>query len=492
MRVTTSSYIVKFRLLTNEAQRRELDHRFFLAQKVYNCMVKEARRRVNAYYRDKAVKSVWLRCRKKSYQLCQEDKSILKQVRDQYGLSEYAFHAFLTVQARKYRKHLDSCTIQKIGTAVWQSTSKILFGKGKMIHFKAYDRLLSVEGKRNKSGIRFKDGMLHWLGLEIPVRLRTDDLYAQKALCDRIKYCRIVRRWHGSEFRYFLQLVLEGTPQNKPKRTVKHAQGGLDLGTSTVAAVSSEGIVFQELGAGIASIEKEIARLSRKLDRQRRASNPQNYDSAGRIKRLRKGEQRVWHYSSGYRKTRNQLRTLYTRRAAKLKQSHEILANKILAKVGNELFVENMSISGLAKRSRKDKMNPRTGRPASKKRFGKSVQNHAPSQFVGILSRKAEATGGHVSKVNPYHIKASQYNHFTDTYQKATLQERWKTLQPGEDVQRDLYSAFLLSNLDPHNLIDRSRCTAGYPEFKSMHDSVIQTLWREKASGRRFPSCMGI
>ena len=250
MRVTTSSYIVKFRLLTNEAQRRELDHRFFLAQKVYNCMVKEARRRVNAYYRDKAVKSVWLRCRKKSYQLCQEDKSILKQVRDQYGLSEYAFHAFLTVQARKYRKHLDSCTIQKIGTAVWQSTSKILFGKGKMIHFKAYDRLLSVEGKRNKSGIRFKDGMLHWLGLEIPVRLRADDLYAQKALCDRIKYCRIVRRWHGSEFRYFLQLVLEGTPQNKPKRTVKHAQGGLDLGTSTVAAVSSEGIVSRSLGRG--------------------------------------------------------------------------------------------------------------------------------------------------------------------------------------------------------------------------------------------------
>ena len=265
MRATTNSYTIQFRLTANQAQRKELDHRFFLAQKIYNCMVKEARRRVNAYYLDKEVKTVRLRCRKKDYQLSKTDKSILKQKRDQYGLSEYTFHAYLTVQARKYRRHLDSCTTQKIGTAVWKSTAKLLFGSGKTIHFKAYDRLLSVEGKRNKSGIRFKDGMLHWLGLEIPVRLRADDLYAQKALCDRIKYCRIVRRWHGSEFRYFLQLVLEGTPQNKPKRTVKHAQGGLDLGTSTVAAVSSEGIVFQELGAGIASIEKEIARLSRKL-----------------------------------------------------------------------------------------------------------------------------------------------------------------------------------------------------------------------------------
>ena len=492
MRATTNSYTIQFRLTANQAQRKELDHRFFLAQKIYNCMVKEARRRVNAYYLDKEVKTVRLRCRKKDYQLSKTDKSILKQKRDQYGLSEYTFHAYLTVQARKYRRHLDSCTTQKIGTAVWKSTAKLLFGSGKTIHFKAYDRLLSLEGKTNKSGIRFKNGMLCWLGLEIPIRVRADDLYAQKALCDRIKYCRVVRRWHGSGFQYFLQLVLEGTPPDKPKRTVKHARGGLDLGTSTVAAVSSEGIVFQELGAEIASIEREIARLNRKLDRQRRASNPQNYDSAGRIKRLKKGEQRVWHYTSGYQKTRNQLRTLYTMRAAKLKQSHEILAIKILAEVGNELIVENMSISGLTKRSRKDKVNPRTGRPSSKKRFGKSVQTHAPSQFVGILSRKAEATGGHVSKVNPYSIKASQYNHLTGAYQKSTLQERWKTLQPGEDVQRDLYSAFLLSNLDPSNLIDRSRCAAGYPKFKSMHDSVIQTLRREKASGRRFPSCMGI
>ena len=492
MRATTSSYIIQFRLMVNQAQRKELDHRFFLAQKVYNSMVKEAHRRVNAYYRDKEVKDIRLRCRKKGSQLSQTEKSILKQKRDQYGLSEYSFHAYLTMQAQKHRKHLDANTIQKIGTAVWKSTSKLLFGNGKRIHFKTYDRLLSLEGKTNKSGIRFKDGSLCWLGLKIPVRVRANDLYAQKALCDRIKYCRIVRRWHGNGFRYFLQLVLEGTPPNKPKHTVKHARGGLDLGTSTVAAVSSEGIVFQELGAEIASIEREITRLNRKLDRQRRASNPQNYDSAGRIKRLKKGEQRVWHDSSGYRKTRNQLRTLYAKRAAKLKQSHEILANKILAEVGNELFVENMSISGLAKRSKKNKVNPRTGRPTSKKRFGKSVQNHAPSQFVGILSRKAEAVGGRVIKVNPTPIKASQNNHITDTYQKPTLQERWKTLQPGEEVQRDLYSAFLLSNLDPSNLIDRSQCAAGYPKFKSMHDAVIQTLRREKTSGRHFPSCMGI
>ncbi len=58
-------------------------------------------------------------------------------------------------------------------------------------------------------------------------------------------------------------------------------------------------------------------------------------------------------------------------------------------------------MAGLAKRSRKNKLNKKTGRPRSKKRFGKSIQNHAPSMFVTILSRKAAARGGQVVKENP-------------------------------------------------------------------------------------------
>lgn len=93
-------------------------------------------------------------------------------------------------------------------------------------------------------------------------------------------------------------------------------------------------------------------------------------------------------------------------------------------------------MAGLAKRSRKNKLNKKTGRPRSKKRFSKSIQNHAPSMFVTILSRKGAARGGQVVKENSTPIKASQYDHTNDTYTKAPLNERVKTLSSGDRVHR--------------------------------------------------------
>ncbi|MBM6722834.1 transposase, partial [Pseudoflavonifractor phocaeensis] len=227
-------------------------------------------------------------------------------------------------------------------------------------------------------------------------------------------------------------------------------------------------------------------------DRQRRASNPDNYDPSGRIKRLKKGERRVWHYSNGYYKTRAKRRTLYAKRKALLKQSHTMLANYMLENLGNYFFVEKMSMAGLSKRSKKNKINKKTGRPRSKRRFGKSIQNHAPSQFIEILARKAKASGGDLIKVDPTPLKASQYDHTNDTCKKASLNQRTKVLSNGDEVQRDLYSAFLLSCLEALDAICRSKCIANYSKFKRMHDILIHELRRQKVAGAEFPQCMGI
>lgn len=499
MRSKTSSYCVEFSLQANTRQWEELNHRFFLAQRVYNCMVREARRRINAYFLDKDVKAIQKQRRKKGYMLFQEEKSVFKAKREQYGLSEYAFHGYLTVQAQKFRKYLDANTIQKLGTSAWSAASKVLFGKGKVVHFKKYEELSSLEGKTNISGITFRDGCLVWNGLTIPIKVRPNDLYAQSAFHDRIKYCRIMRRWHKNRYNYYLQIVFEGVPPRKANRKTgkllhdpKRRTGGVDIGPSTVAAVSSAGIVFQEFADDVERIDREIAVLLRRLDRQRRANNPQNYDSLGRIKRLKKGERRVWSYSRRYFETRNQLRTLYRKRAANLKQSHEKLANKILDVVGRDLFVENMSMSGLAAKSKKDKINPKTGRSAKKKRFGKSIQRHAPAMFISILSRKVGYYGGSVTKINPAAAKASQYNHIQNTYEKAELSERWKLLRKGHLVQRDLYSAFLLANLNKRHTVDRKACQRYYTKFKKQHNILISALRQEKQNGKSFPACMGI
>jgi len=40
--------------------------------------------------------------------------------------------------------------------------------------------------------------------------------------------------------------------------------------------------------------------------------------------------------------------------------------------------------------------------------------------------------------------------------------------------------------------IDRGACLAYFPEFKYMHDIVIDDLHQQKKAGKYFPQCMGI
>ena len=246
----SKTYIAEAMLKTSKADEQYLDHCFFLGSRAANCMVKEANRRLNAYRRDRAVKDIFKRQRAKGYKLTAKEKDILKDKREQYGLSEYAFQKYLKVYGYSVSEYLDSNTVQKIATRVWQGMETILFGKGKHLHFKKYDQFLSMEGKTNKQGIRCKDGCLVWKKLRVPIRIRGKDTWFQMALLDRVKYCRIVRKWHNTHFRYYLQLVLEGTPPTKSGRTALNAIVGLDLGVSTVAAVSRYGAIFQELGDG--------------------------------------------------------------------------------------------------------------------------------------------------------------------------------------------------------------------------------------------------
>ena len=53
----------------------------------------------------------------------------------------------------------------------------------------------SVEGKSNKTGIRFVNNMLTWKGLSIPVIVRKQDACAHLALQDKVKYVRLNERF---------------------------------------------------------------------------------------------------------------------------------------------------------------------------------------------------------------------------------------------------------------------------------------------------------
>ena len=72
------------------------------------------------------------------------------------------------------------------------------------------------------------------------------------------------------------------------------------------------------------------------------------------------------------------------------------------------------------------------------------------------------------------------------------LNKRWKKLDDGIYVQRDLYSAFLLFNAFDKETIDDELCHQTFENFFDSHNRLIEELRKQKQEGKSFPSCMGI
>ena len=345
-----------------------------------------------------------------------------------------------------YQKHIDSNTAQKIASKVWQSIEDVLF-TGSKAHFKKYGTMTSVEGKSNKAGIRFRENEIHWNELILPVILRKNDLFAQEVLsCHKIKYCRIVKKAIRGKDAYYVQLVMEGIPPSKRVNSTgafRHpdrSQGrvGMDIGMSTVAVASDKEVWIQPLAPKIPQLDKEKRRLLRKLDRSRRSTNPNNFNTDGTVK---KGIKLTWERSNHYMKTLYELKELYRKQSAHLKAEHGKIANRILS-CGDEVYVEKMNFRALAKRAKETKINAK-GKFQRKKRFGKSIGSYAPAMLIAIIDRKLKYQQTEIHKVNTHTFKASQYNHITDAYKKKKLHQRWTTIG-NHLVQRDLYSAFFI------------------------------------------------
>jgi hypothetical protein len=294
------------------------------------------------------------------------------------------------------------------------------------------------------------------------------------------------------KYHYYVQLVLEGVPPikiNKDtgelKRSIGQGNVGIDIGTQTIAISSQYDVKLLELCPEIDNIEHKKWLLQRKLNRQRRSNNPDNYNYDGTIKR---GVKLIWNKSNKYIKIQYKLKEIQRKQAAIRKQSHEKLSNYILS-LGDKFYVEQMNYKGLQKRSKKTTKNDK-GKFNKKKRFGKSLGNKAPAMLIEIINRKLGYIGQQINKINTAKVKASQYNHITDNYNKKELKDRWnKDL----GIQRDMYSAFLIMNVNDNlDKVDRSKCINTFDNFKILHDKEVDRLKSLKNKGNKMISSMGI
>ncbi len=476
----TPSFTLSLKLNTTRKDDRVLAKRFRYASIVRNRLVSHARKTLSTVRQDKEYRALMDKrssLKGKGDSASERERTRLNKelslIRERHGLSEYGFHDWIAVQQHRYSKHIDSHAAQKLATSVWRSVGAVLFRKGKSVHFARSENLLSVEGKNNAAGIRFKDGRLEWFGLSVQPQIRRGDSYAREALKHHVKYCRIKRMSMGTSWDYYLELVLEGIPPEKHRFI--SGRVGIDQGTSSEAVFSEHGCILAELAPDRPEIESRVRRLSRRLDRSRRATNPDNYNPDGTVKKGRKR----WVKSKSYRKDQMRFKTLRRRNAATVKQSEEMLANEILCNHGTNVITERMDYKALQAKAKEDVVSPKTGRHRSRKRFGKSLSKHSPGKFMTIVGRKLSYIGKVVNHVDTWKFKASQYDHVTGGYIPAGLSERSKTVG-GSRVQRDLYSAFLLWAALDDTTVDRDLCLKCFPAFLEHQGACISRLKENK------------
>ncbi len=121
--------------------------------------------------------------------------------------------------------------------SAFAASQKVLFGKARRVRFKGKNQLDSLEGKSNKQGIRWKNERVIWSKLEITPLITKNDPVILHGLNSKIKYIRLVRRKINGQNRFYVQLVCEGFPYQKPINFSGNETIGLDLGPSTIAIV---------------------------------------------------------------------------------------------------------------------------------------------------------------------------------------------------------------------------------------------------------------
>ena len=289
-------------------------------------------------------------------------------------------------------------------------------------------------------------------------------------LRNKVKYCRLIRKQEHNKTNFYVQVVLEGYPHIKTAEPLD-AKVGVDIGLTTVATSSRLGTNLEELAPDIDKNEKLIVKLQRKLDRQRRANNPNNYNPDGTIKKGRK----TWHDSKNYLKTKKKLAELSRIQAEKRKLAHNNLANK-LVEIGNEFVVEKMNFAVLAKRLEDGEISKITGKNLSKKQFGKLIGRRAPAALIEKLRYKAEFRGSKFTLVDNEKIAATQLNHLDGEHHPIKLSERVKMV--GEHpVQRDLYSAFILEHVtEGGENVDLKSCGKDFNRFLHNQEHTMDNL----------------
>jgi putative transposase-like DNA-binding protein len=165
------------------------------------------------------------------------------------------------------------------------------------------------------------------------------------------------------------------------------------------------------------------------MDRQRRANNPDCFDSADRAL---KGK-RPCRTSRRMRSTRQDSADLQRRLAAHRKCLHGAMSNEIVR---------------AAARVQTETIDYR----AFQRAFGRSIGMRAPGMFIAGLAAKLEARGGELIELDTRTLCLSQVCHGCGSLVKKPLSQRRHECEYGVSANRDQYSALLAACVEGNHV----------------------------------------
>ena len=456
---------------------------------------------------------------KNNKKLLEDDKKLISNQLEDIRIDFNIFKSYYTKKAEFLYKNiftnLNSILALKVVDRCWLQFEKLMFkSKTKKIKFKKYGFLPSLEGKQAERCIVLKQNVnglyINTLGESFELKIKNNDIYTKNLLelikvymndsenienvnidrvtngqkpldTYRIIFNRIVIKRIRNKFRFYVQILYEGRPWKLDKNgNLKNKQGtgriGIDYGTSTIAVVSESKVIYKNLAEeanNLKHLERQLKILQRKMDRSRRSTNPNCFNSDGTYKKGTK----IKVKSRNYKKILKQFSREINRKLSCIKKYEIGRDANIIRSLGDQIYGEHMNFQGLAKRSKNTTINQNTGKINKKKRFGKSISNRCPGLMASTLKNKF---GNGYHEVNTWEFKASQYNHITNTCIKKKLSQRIQELDyNGETItiQRDLYSAFLLMN--SNNTLDKpdlNLCNITFENFIVNHTICINNL----------------
>ncbi|MGB6299396.1 MAG: transposase [Rivularia sp. (in: cyanobacteria)] len=432
-RRTTPSFITELPIIVDSKLEKQLSARFQAGRQLYNACLNEAVTRMELVRNSEPYKQAKNLNREKDKK---QRKELFKAAREQARFSEYSLHSFATLTAKDSKwivQNLDSNTQQKLATRAFKAVERVLCGVAKQVRFKVSSRFRSVENKTNKFGLRWLKSQVVWCGLKIEPIVDWNNPVIVHGIKSPVKYCRILWRNLNGKKRWFVQLINEGLPYQKPQNYVTQGIVGLDVNIAAVAFVANNKAGLLPFAEKVPTFEREIKALQRRLARSQRMHNPDNFEpdfdkrvgnkivrKKGKIKKGKK----QWIKTRNYRRIQAKRSELERRKTAYAKSQNRRLVNEIL-RHGNQIKTEKVSIKGWHKR------------------YGKVISAKSPGYFQSELKRKAENANGYFLTFSTQTTALSQ-THLDGTRIKKKLSERVHRDVTGiKPIHRDLFSAYL-------------------------------------------------